>query len=192
MAFCGVQEQKRASLPKGLLTSRITLGCSGNICRLRAFWTLGYLKLYLVTFLQALIAFGRDGAVMHEHIGSSVTSDEAITFGVVEPFHRAFQTFHFAPPRARAWSEDVPCPLMPFCGHADGLSSIRRAVGTVVPQRRPDPGFWPSQRMPQIVLASRITPFFTHSRAFPRGRNFRSKTSSSSGCATPDSRSWAR
>jgi len=105
---------------------------------LRAFWTLSYLKLDLVAFLQAFIAFGRDGAVMHENVGSSVTSDEAITFGVVEPFHRAFQTFHFAPPRARAWSEDVPCSLMPFCGRAEGLSRRQKGCrdrGTSTPSR---------------------------------------------------------
>src|SRR6516165_4820998 len=75
---------------------------------------------------------------MPENRRSPFTSAVSLTFGVVEPFHRAFQTFHFAPPRARAWSEDVPCPLMPFCGRAEGLSRHqkgRRDRGTSTPSR---------------------------------------------------------
>jgi len=123
MRLLGSSRAGEGSSRKSTITSRTTLGGLCNIRRLRAFWTLGYLKLYLVAFLQAFIAFGRDSAVMDEHIRSSITSDEAITFGIVEPFHRAFQTFHFAPPRARlAGPRTCLCPLMPFCGHAEGLS----------------------------------------------------------------------
>jgi hypothetical protein len=82
-------------------SSRKTLAGFRNIGRLRAFRSLGDLKLYLIALLQALIALGCNRTVVHKNIGTAVTSDEAITFGVVEPFNRAFQTFHFPPPRAR-------------------------------------------------------------------------------------------
>jgi hypothetical protein len=72
-------------------------GDLGYIGRLRPFLSLHNLKLYLVTLLQALIAFSGDGAVVNEDIRSIVTPEEAVAFRVIEPLDRAFQSFHVHP-----------------------------------------------------------------------------------------------
>ncbi len=79
-------------------------GCSlslrsfGDVCGLRPFCTLGYLKLHLIAFLKTFVAFRSDRAVMDEDIRAAiVASYEAVTFCVIEPLHRTFQTFHLRP-----------------------------------------------------------------------------------------------
>ena len=65
-----------------------------NVTGLRALLALHDLKLYLVTLLQAFIAFGTDGAVMDENIRSVVATDEPEAFGVVKPLYCSFNTSH--------------------------------------------------------------------------------------------------
>src|SRR5208283_1295836 len=65
--------------------------------RLRPFLSLHNLKLHRVALLQALVAFGGDGAVVNEYIRSIVAAEEAVSLGVVEPLYRAFQSFHVRP-----------------------------------------------------------------------------------------------
>src|SRR5450631_2965356 len=52
------------------------------------------LELDYVAFLQALIALAGDRAVMHEHVGPILATDESVSLGVIEPFHSTFQTIH--------------------------------------------------------------------------------------------------
>lgn len=44
-----------------------------------------------ISFLQCAVTVSDDGGIVNEHIRAIVTPDEAITFGVVEPFHGATQ-----------------------------------------------------------------------------------------------------
>jgi len=65
-----------------------------DVRRLRTLLALGDLKLYLVPFLQTLITLRTDGAVMNKYIRPIRASNEAVTLGIIEPFHCAFQSFH--------------------------------------------------------------------------------------------------
>jgi len=44
-----------------------------------------------ISFLQCAVTVSDDGGIVNEHIRAIVTPDEAITFGVIEPFHGATQ-----------------------------------------------------------------------------------------------------
>lgn len=73
-----------------------------DVSCLRAFLPLHDLEFDLITFLQALIAFRGDRAIVHKDVRSIVASNKTVAFGIVEPFHNTFQTFHLRPPRARS------------------------------------------------------------------------------------------
>src|SRR5438477_12154687 len=73
------------------LLSLVYVGC------LRPFLALHDLELDGIAFLQTLVAFSRDGAVMDEHVWPVVPSNKAVTFCVIEPFHSTFQTIHVRP-----------------------------------------------------------------------------------------------
>src|SRR5208283_1621316 len=81
----------------GLYISDLRSGDLGHIGRLWPLLSLDDLKLHLVSLLQALVAFGGDGAVVNEYIRSIVSAEEAVSFGVVEPLDGAFETFHVRP-----------------------------------------------------------------------------------------------
>jgi hypothetical protein len=34
---------------------------------------------------------------MHKHVGTVIPADKSISFGIVEPLYRTFQTFHLRP-----------------------------------------------------------------------------------------------
>jgi|ERR1700679_2926394 hypothetical protein len=68
------------------------LGSLQYIGRLRTLLTLGNLKFHFVTLLKALITLGCDGTVVNKNVGTIRSSDEPITFCIVEPLHG---TFHF-------------------------------------------------------------------------------------------------
>ena len=75
---------------------------------------LGDLKLYRVAFLQALVSFGCDRAVVDENVGPIGAADETISFGVIEPLDGSFQAFHVPPLSARpsySGAQDVPATL---------------------------------------------------------------------------------
>ena len=88
-----------------------TSGALADVRRLRSLLAFGDFKLHRVAFLQALVAFGSDGAVMYKNVGTIRATDEPVTLGVIEPLHRAFQTFHVPPLSARpsvGEPKDVP------------------------------------------------------------------------------------
>jgi len=64
---------------------------------LRAFWALSYFKFNLISFLQALVAFRRNCAVVHKYICSIFAADKTVSLGIVEPLYRTFQAFHLRP-----------------------------------------------------------------------------------------------
>ena len=68
-----------------------------------------YAGVSLIAFLQTLIAFCRDRAVVNEDVWALVPSDKAIAFRVVEPLNRTFKPFHERPLRhAISDSKRVP------------------------------------------------------------------------------------
>src|SRR5262249_3453916 len=66
----------------------------GDVLRLRSLLSLHDLELYVVAFLQALVAVARDGAVMHKDIRTVVTTDESQSLGIVEPLHLTLDSGH--------------------------------------------------------------------------------------------------
>jgi len=77
---------------------RLSLGSFSDVCGLRPFCTLGHLKLHLIALLKTFVAFRSDRAVVDEDIRAAiVASYEAVTFCVIKPLHRTFQTFHLRP-----------------------------------------------------------------------------------------------
>lgn len=56
-----------------------------DIRRLRSFLAPDDFKLNPIALFQAFVALTDDGAVMHEHVGSIVASQKAVSFGTTEP-----------------------------------------------------------------------------------------------------------
>lgn len=102
----------------------------GNVGRLGTFLALGDFELDRVSFLQTFVAFGSDRTVVHKDVGSIVTTDESVAFGIVEPFDRTFQTFHVRPLRQASFSgasyresRGLPSDFCEqLCGGGRGLS----------------------------------------------------------------------
>jgi hypothetical protein len=61
-----------------------------NLVGLGALCALDNVKLDLVPFFEALIAFALDGTVMNKDISSVVTSEETVSLCIVEPFDCTF------------------------------------------------------------------------------------------------------
>jgi hypothetical protein len=61
---------------------------------LRAFLALHNFELYLIAFLQALVAFRLYGAVMDENIGTVLLANESESFCIVKPLNCAFNACH--------------------------------------------------------------------------------------------------
>ena len=77
--------------------SRDEIPESGNLAyigRLRPFLSLDDLEFNCVAFLQAFITVTGDGAVVDENVRPTVASQKAVPFRVIEPLHRAFDSFH--------------------------------------------------------------------------------------------------
>jgi hypothetical protein len=75
----------------------------GNVGGLRPLGAFGDFELDRVAFLQALVAFGTDCAVVYENVRTVGASDEPVALGVIKPLHRAFQSFHVPPLSARPY-----------------------------------------------------------------------------------------
>src|SRR5690349_5273534 len=164
-----------------------------DVCRLRAFLSLGDLELYLVTLLQAFVALGRNRAVMNEHIRSILAADEPITFGVIEPLHGTFHTIHLRASKTGTLCHDACLPRLPI-------------LMRVFPECQEFPtretlylgGFqqlWKwcfNHKTPAMVLPSRMVPRAIFCTTSDKEKSRTRIDSSSSGCAFPRRRSWAR
>ena len=67
----------------------------GSFAHIRCLWPLlplHELELNHIALLQTLVAFRGNGAVVDENIGAVFSANEAIAFGVIEPFHRSLHT----------------------------------------------------------------------------------------------------
>src|SRR3974390_1771826 len=60
---------------------------------LRSLLTINDFELHCVAFLQALVALGNQGAIVHKHVRSVLPADEAESLRIVEPLYGSFQ-FH--------------------------------------------------------------------------------------------------
>src|SRR5271165_3550329 len=60
---------------------------------LGALLTINNFELHCVALLQALVALGNQGAVVHKHVRPVLTADEAESLRIVEPLYGSFQ-FH--------------------------------------------------------------------------------------------------
>src|ERR1035438_4555492 len=70
-----------------------------HVACLRAFLTIDDLEFDLVAFLQALVAFDVDRAVVHEHVRTTILpAYESKAFRVIEPLYGAFQSHVLLPP----------------------------------------------------------------------------------------------
>ena len=88
---------------------------------MRTFWSLGDFEFYLVSLLQAFVAFGCDRAEVNEYVGAIFASDKTVSLGIVKPLHRTFQTFHLRP-LGHVPCQAVPPDFLPLCDCRGGLS----------------------------------------------------------------------
>src|SRR5712672_3974890 len=72
-----------------------------HVGSLRTFRPLHNFEFDYISFLQCAVTVSDDGGIVNEHIRAIVTPDEAITFGVIEPFHGATQAY---PPLNKSFS----------------------------------------------------------------------------------------
>src|SRR5580658_2724071 len=105
------------------LAQRATLRSLCNIRSLRTLGALGDLEFNLITFLQALVSFRRNRAVVHKDVSSIFAADKPVPLGIVEPLHRTFQAFHVRPLRART---------LPVASRASRFSAIFRLLEEAV------------------------------------------------------------
>ena len=70
------------------MTRKLWLNGFLHICRLGTLGALDNFELDRISFLQSAVAISKYGRVMNEDIGAVIAPDEAVTFRVVEPFHR--------------------------------------------------------------------------------------------------------
>src|ERR1041385_5036937 len=64
----------------------------GNVAGLRALGAVNDLELHRLAFLERAEAVALNGRVVHEDVAASVTLDETVTLGVVEPLDLACDT----------------------------------------------------------------------------------------------------
>jgi hypothetical protein len=83
-------ESRELQLRRG----RIRVLLPGYRIGLRTFLTIDDVEFNLVSLFQRLVSIYLNGGVMYENIRSVFTTDEAETFGVVEPLDRAFVLSH--------------------------------------------------------------------------------------------------
>src|SRR5580692_3719170 len=60
---------------------------------------------------------------MHKHVCPVIPADKSISFGIVEPLDRTFQTFHLRPLGHRTFLiQSMPSDFLPFSGYSKRLS----------------------------------------------------------------------
>src|SRR5688572_4015862 len=101
-----------AGAPQRRATFTRAGSCLRDVGGLRTLLALDDLELHLIAFLKRLEAARLDRAVVDEHIGTSLTGDEAESLRVVEPLDRAGDACHsnFTSPRGRGQTV-MPIPL---------------------------------------------------------------------------------
>jgi hypothetical protein len=87
-------EQKTQPIGWVLDKFSISLGQLGHVVGLRTFLALHDLKLHLIAFLKALVAFRLYSAVVDKHVWSTFLTDESKTLSVVKPLYSAFNSRH--------------------------------------------------------------------------------------------------
>src|SRR6267143_3601430 len=75
-----------ARLPAKCVLSASTTGL-GDVGSLRAFRSLNDFEFDGVSLLQGAIAISGDGGIMYENVWAIIAPDEAVSFGIIKPFH---------------------------------------------------------------------------------------------------------
>ena len=73
---------------------RIQLFNFRDVIGLWTFLTLRDVELHCVAFLQGLEPLALDGGVVNEDVRPPILADEAVTLGVIEPFHFSLKSCH--------------------------------------------------------------------------------------------------
>lgn len=121
--------------------------CSRNfydISRLGPLGTVDDLKFYGVAFLQGSVAVARNSRKVDKDIGTVITTDEAVSFGIVEPLYPALHL-------ALAYSGQLG-------GSAAGFAASQPTVATNYTRGGPFPSYASedvkiSQRNQQIFVS---------------------------------------
>src|SRR5215211_8087727 len=108
-----------------LAISHVGYSDFGDVAGLRALRTVNDLELHCLAFFERAEAVALNGRVVHEDIAASVTLDEPIPLGVVEPLDLACNTHRSVPaccdalrcsaPRARRWTKIRDQKKRPRC-----------------------------------------------------------------------------
>jgi hypothetical protein len=91
-----VQEREGADGPRlrGALLTYLTCRLTdffeaGDLVGLGTLCSLDDIELHLIAFLQALVSFALNGAVVDEHVCPALAAEETVAFCVVEPLNCA-------------------------------------------------------------------------------------------------------
>src|SRR5262249_60201536 len=102
-----------------------------DVLRLRSLLALGDVELDLLPFLQAAVATAGDRAGVHEHVFTTLDSDEAVAPVAVEPLHSALRHLDLlvgaAPPRHGVRGPALARSLWLACHGTRGR--VHRAAG---------------------------------------------------------------
>lgn len=103
-----------------------------DVSRLRTLLPLDNLELDVIAFGERLEAASLNGAEVDKDIGPSLSRDEAVAFGVVEPLHRTLESCH-EPYLFELCSDPLPSqlarPLTTGRSTATGIGSAAGLMG---------------------------------------------------------------
>jgi len=142
------------------------LRCFVYVGGLWPFLPLHDFEFHCIALLQALVTLTRNRAVVDKHVGSVVSSDEPVAFGIVEPLHSSFQAIHVRLLGVRADLYTTP-NLVPLCVRLFG--AVKPGETNYLREARLL--CWLSQRTPAMVFASWMRPPKTMATAFLSGTN---------------------
>ena len=77
------------------------------VLSLRPFLALHNLKLDVIAFLKALVAFRLDGAIVDKNIRTVFPANKAEALRIVKPFHFTFNSRHFPYSNRPGWAQST-------------------------------------------------------------------------------------
>ena len=79
---------------RGLRRVSPRIASPDHLVRLWPLLALYDVELHIVAFFQTLVSVHLNGAVVYEHVGSVISTNKPVPFGVVEPLHFASVLSH--------------------------------------------------------------------------------------------------
>src|SRR5262249_59447831 len=111
----------------------------GNVAGLRAFGTVNDLELHCLAFLERPEPVALNGRVVHEDIAASVTLDESVPLGVVEPLDFSCDAHRSSSLRRRLqFGASLNPPRQPLPRQKKRPQTVRPFPFGARPARRPD------------------------------------------------------